>query len=570
MTTLNKPSKLSYFPKIVLSVFFIAIIFGLLGTWLPAFGYLPVIGQHSFSLNPWQELIAHPSLSKSLTATLISGWGAALGSLSVALAIVVLSYGSQPWRYLERALAPILSIPHAAFAIGFGFLISPSGWLIRLISPGLTGFDESPDWSILQDPHGLSLMVALIIKETPFLLLIIIGALNRLRLPENLAIGRSLGYQPVQVWIKLIIPQLYPHIRLSVFAIIAYSLSVVDISMILGPTAPPTLPVLILQWFNDPDISLRLIGAAGATLLLLLVAFSIGLAWILEMAIRLKHANWVVNGKRTTIVTFFKPLSFGTIGILVFFTLISVLVLFIWSFTWRWQFPQALPSEWSVRFWSKGFNQAGGPIWITFITGLASAFIALVLVIGCLEYEVVLQKKGRKINYEKLLWFAYLPLLIPQIAFIFGVQMVLTAFLMDGYWLSLVGSHLIFVYPYIFLTLSTTYRNFDQRISQLASILSGSKWKAFIQIKLPMLLRPILFSFAIGFSVSVAQYIPTLFIGAGRFTTITTEAVNLASGSDRRIVAVYALCQQLVPLVIFVLAIFIPKALFTNRRDMQV
>jgi len=570
MTSATVPSRLSVFPKIVLSVFFITIIFGLLGTWLPAFGYLPVIGKHTLTFQPWFDLIAHPSLRKSLLATLISGWGATLGSLSVALTIVVLSYGTKTWRSLERALAPILSIPHAAFAIGFGFLISPSGWLIRLISPGISGFDVSPDWTILKDPYGLSLMVALIIKETPFLLLIIIGALNRLKLSDTLAIGRSLGYQPVQVWIKLIVPQLYPHIRLSVFAIIAYSLSVVDISLILGPTVPPTFPVLILQWFNDPDISLRLIGAAGATLLLLIVAFSILMVWCLEQAIRLKHRHWIVNGERTTILTFFKPLSFSTIGILVFFTLSSVLVLIIWSFTWRWQFPQALPTDWSLRFWAKGLDQASHPIWITFITGLTSAFVAMVLVIGCLEYEVVLNKTGRKINTEKLLWFAYLPLLIPQIAFIFGVQTILTAFFLDGIWVSLVWSHLIFVYPYIFLTLSSTYRNFDQRVSQLAAILSGSVWKAFLQVKLPMLLRPILFSFAIGFSVSVAQYIPTLFIGAGRFTTITTEAVNLASGSDRRIVAVYALSQQLVPLMIFISAIFIPKVLFSNRKEMQV
>jgi putative thiamine transport system permease protein len=58
-----------------------------------------------------------------------------------------------------------------------------------------------------------------------------------------------------------------------------------------------------------------------------------------------------------------------------------------------------------------------------------------------------------------------------------------------------------------------------------------------------MLLRPILFAIAIGFSVSVAQYLPTLFVGAGRFDTLTTEAGSLASGSDRRVVAVFALCQ---------------------------
>ena len=53
-------------------------------------------------------------------------------------------------------------------------------------------------------------------------------------------------------------------------------------------------------------------------------------------------------------------------------------------------------------------------------------------------------------------------------------------------------------------------------------------------MKLPMLLRPMATAAAIGFAVSVAQYLPTLFIGAGRVATLTTEAVTLSSGADRR------------------------------------
>jgi putative thiamine transport system permease protein len=44
----------------------------------------------------------------------------------------------------------------------------------------------------------------------------------------------------------------------------------------------------------------------------------------------------------------------------------------------------------------------------------------------------------------------------------------------------------------------------------------------------------LLAALAVGFAVSVAQYLPTLFVGAGRFNTVTTEAVTLASGGQRR------------------------------------
>ncbi|MBL0252916.1 MAG: hypothetical protein IPQ12_10250 [Polaromonas sp.] len=45
---------------------------------------------------------------------------------------------------LSVALGPMLAMPHAALAIGLVFLLSPSGWLLRLFSPWLTGFDFPP------------------------------------------------------------------------------------------------------------------------------------------------------------------------------------------------------------------------------------------------------------------------------------------------------------------------------------------------------------------------------------------------------------------------------------------
>jgi putative thiamine transport system permease protein len=64
---------------------------------------------------------------------------------------------------------------------------------------------------------------------------------------------------------------------------------------------------------------------------------------------------------------------------------------------------------------------------------------------------------------------------------------------------------------------------------------------------------------AVGISVSLAQFLPTLMLGAGRISTITTEAVALSSGQDRRVTAIYALLQTITPLFFFALALFIAK-----------
>lgn len=565
----KQPNRLGIFPVVTSGCFLSAIIIGLFSTWIQSFGYLPSIGADRFSFDPWVQLFQYPGFFKALRATLISGFGATLISLFLTFLLLSSSYQNPFWRLLNRTLAPLLAIPHAAFAIGFLFLVSPSGWILRLVSPALTGFAVPPDWQTTRDAWGLSLMVVMIIKEVPFLVLMSLGALGQLDIGRALAVGRSLGYHHSQVWFKIILPQLYPRIRLAVFAVLAYSLSVVDLAQIVGPTVPPTLTVQVFHWFNDPDLSLRLLGSAGATLILILVIAGIAAFHLAEAIVRHLARSWMTSGGRRFRDLIPRTMSDSAIGIIVGSSLAAIFVLLIWSFTWQWRFPDTLPQSFSLRFWSKGFFQVQAPVWTTIVTGLAAAFIGVFLVIGCLENEWRLKRRGVNTATAGMLWLTYLPLLIPQIAFLFGVQVALAVFRLDGYWPSLVWSHLLFVIPYVFLSLGPIYRNYDQRMTDVALTLCRSQWKAFFRIKLPILTRPILFSLAIGFSVSVAQYLPTLFVGAGRFSTITTEAVALASGSDRRIVAVFALSQLLTPLLVFLTALLIPHFAFRNRKAMQ-
>jgi putative thiamine transport system permease protein len=47
-------------------------------------------------------------------------------------------------------------------------------------------------------------------------------------------------------------------------AVLAYSLTVVDMALVIGPTAPPTLAVLAWQWLLDGDVAINAQGAAAA------------------------------------------------------------------------------------------------------------------------------------------------------------------------------------------------------------------------------------------------------------------------------------------------------------------
>ena len=126
----------------------------------------------------------------------------------------------------------------------------------------------------------------------------------------------------------------------------------------------------------------------------------------------------------------------------------------------------------------------------------------------------------------------------------------------------------MFVLPYVFLALADPWRALDPRYARTAECLGLSPGQVLLRVKLPMLLRPILTAAAIGFAVSVAQYLPTLFAGAGRLTTLTTEAVGLAGGADRRVIGVYAFAQSILPLLAFAAALAVPAILFRKRAGM--
>jgi putative thiamine transport system permease protein len=133
----------------------------------------------------------------------------------------------------------------------------------------------------------------------------------------------------------------------------------------------------------------------------------------------------------------------------------------------------------------------------------------------------------------------------------------------------LIWAHLLFVLPYVFLALAEPWRKLDPRYARTAICLGASPWRAFLTVKLPLLLRPLLAAAAIGFAVSVALYLPTLFAGGGRWSTLTTEAVTLSSGGDRRVLGVYAFAQAALPLLVYAAALALPAFLFRNRRGMR-
>jgi putative thiamine transport system permease protein len=188
--------------------------------------------------------------------------------------------------------------------------------------------------------------------------------------------------------------------------------------------------------------------------------------------------------------------------------------------------------------------------------------IALVLVIACLENE---QRRSLRVGSGSL-WLLYMPLLLPQVAFLFGAQVLLVRTSLDGTLIAVVWAHLLFVLPYLFLSLGDPWRALDSRYARTAASLGASPARVLWRVKLPLLLAPLAIACAVAFAVSAGQYLPTLFAGNGRLATLTTEAVTLSSGADRRVIGVYAFVQSLLPLAAYLLALALPWLMHARRH----
>ncbi|MGF1721202.1 thiamine ABC transporter permease [Vibrio kyushuensis] len=545
------------YPFIIL-ICFIPTIPGIVGLAASSLSYIPPINLNTPSFEGFKMVFnwkgVWHSIGLSVFSALVSSYLAAL----LTFAILLSCWGGRVWGKIETALSPLLALPHVAFAIGFAFLFAPTGLISRFFY-NTTGYDVNEQGVsslplLINDPYAVGLIVMLALKEVPFLLLMSMSILNQLNISQLKKVASSLGYSRYQMWWKCIFPIWIQKMRFPLLAVIAYSLSVVDIALIIGPTNPPTFAVLVWQWFSDPDLSLLPRAAAGAMILFLLATLLMitarGIEWLVTQGFR----AWQFSGR------YGKAIGGKAILIVVFTTSILIFpLMLIWSYAQRWRFPDLFPSQLTTRYWSYEWAALFNNIQQSLLLALASATIALILAIIAHEYRV-------KHRWALSDYLIAIPMLVPQLSILFGIQIATLYINQSSYYLWTLWAHVFFAFPFVYLSLDGPWRSYNTNLTKSALSLGKHPVLVWWKIKLPILFLSIIFAWAIGASVSLAQYLPTLMLGGGRISTITTEAVALSSGFDRRVTAIYALWQAILPLLFFSFAIGLSKLSLRSRQ----
>ncbi|NBQ86811.1 MAG: ABC transporter permease subunit [Betaproteobacteria bacterium] len=205
----------------------------------------------------------------------------------------------------------------------------------------------------------------------------------------------------------------------------------------------------------------------------------------------------------------------------------------------------------SAQAW-QSVAASAATLWTTLWLALIGSASALVWAVAWLELAPP--------RWDRTLRrLVYLPLLLPPVVWVLGLHRLTLAWGWDaqapGLWLA----HTLAALPYVLIALSPAYLGFDARHAQLAATLGHGRLHFLWRIKWPLLKAALWAAFAVGCAVSIAQYLPTLFVGAGRFNTVTTEAVTLASGAQRSLTAAYAALQALLPALLFAAAVWLGR-----------
>jgi len=529
---------------------------GLFGIPLLAALWLGVV--ESSDAIAWRRLFADSQFLPALTLSLRIGIVSTLIAGVLTMTIVTQSHGSAAWRPMQAGFAAMLALPHAAFAIGLALLCMPSGAIVRVFA-WFAGWASPPDIATVQDPAGIALTLALVLKEIPFLVWNVAAQLQRVgqgaEIEKQVQIAATMGYARRSAWTRIVWPQLLPRLALPLLAVWAYGVTVVDMALVLGPTRPPTLAVLAWQWLLDADEAKNRQGAAAALCLAVCVAGGAMLAammWTLSRATLM--ARWTRGDRpapRRHLDVPWRKIFQAVYGAVV------AMLVFI-SFVGVWTFPSWWPAQWAFEAWQVALQSAS--TWGTTLgLALMAATTGLLLAVAWMETTPARWD-------ARAAPAVFAPMLIPGVLLVSGLYQVALHTGLDGTLAGIWIAHSVYATPYALVALAPAYRSFDPRYEQTAFALGKGRLATLCRVKWPMLRAPLLAAFAVGFAVSVTQYLSTQFVGAGRHATVTTEALTLASGGQRSLAAAFSLLQALLPAIVFIAARWLGQARASRLR----
>ncbi len=223
--------------------------------------------------------------------------------------------------------------------------------------------------------------------------------------------------------------------------------------------------------------------------------------------------------------------------------------------------------KYSFGYWYKEVFESGGalvPLRNSLILALLTAIIATLL--GTLAAYALFKLRLRWVK-STIKSVTNIPMMNPDI--VTGISMMLlfaTAFGVLGAgqtgFLTLLISHVTFSLPYVILSIVPRLRQMDKNLPEAAMDLGCTRVQAFFKVQLPFLSPAILSGMVMAFTLSLDDYVVSLFTTGASFETLPLYIFNMARRSVPP--SIYAVSTLF---LILVLGLLILSNVMQNRME---
>jgi len=288
--------------------------------------------------------------------------------------------------------------------------------------------------------------------------------------------------------------------------------------------------------------------ASNLSLIQLLIIIILFIFWIVfEKIIKLKYF-YIFFIKITSLKLDFLKFVILYFSIILFLlSFMGIICSIFWGFSGNWYFPNFFPNDLNIDSFLIFYDQNKSLIFISIFIPLIVSLLSTSLTIIWVELLDYLNIK--KTQFE---WIIFIPLFIPQISFLIGIQSFIIFFNYSSFLIPLIFVQLFYVIPYCFIILAPAIREVKSDYIKVASSLGKNRIERLFKIKIPLIIPSLLTSFAVGMIISFSLYVPVYFVGAGRVTTLTVEALNLALSSSKQDLGVATFFQIFFPILLLI------------------
>ncbi|MEM7031786.1 MAG: ABC transporter permease [Chloroflexota bacterium] len=204
----------------------------------------------------------------------------------------------------------------------------------------------------------------------------------------------------------------------------------------------------------------------------------------------------------------------------------------VWSFAFRWFFPDLLPGTWSLEPWQYVFtdtSRVGEGLWNSLIIALITSFFSILVGLPAARAIALYQFRGKAV----IEWLIMIPIIVPGIVAVMGIHIMFIRYRLTDSILGVSLVHLIPCVPYMVLVMSSVFANYGTELEDTARSLGAGPLRVFWHVTLPGIFPGLLVATMFTFLISWGQYVATLLIGGGRIITLPMVLFPFISGSNQ-------------------------------------